>query len=118
MSIEKFREYLKEYVAPNKNRWHEVANNMTDHYLHVTIDQAENFRNEINFLLREIDLSESEEFQTLKQISDTLFRQRNATVEYDSISSFLSVYWQLFSGWDFVDGYRQKGIVESLIDEI
>lgn len=47
-----------------------------------------------------------------------MFVQRNVTTDYDSISLFLRFFWNLFAGWDCVDGYRARDIVEEMIDSI
>ncbi|MEH6489947.1 hypothetical protein [Hyphomonas oceanitis] len=118
LPVDSFKEYFKEEAAPGKTRWDEVANKMTNYYLEVTLSRVEIFRGEINFLLHEVDLSESDEFVVFKRISDALFMQRSAVTDYDSINSFLGLFWQLFAGWDFIDGYQEVGVVERLIDQI
>lgn len=118
LPVQEFKRYFKEEVVPGKTRWDEVANKMTDYYLQVTISRIELFRGEISFLLREIDLSETDEFVVFRNVSDALFMQRNADLDYESINSFLGIFWQLFAGWNFVEGYQEVGLVERVIDQV
>lgn len=118
LSVDQFRDYFKEQVKTDRNRWHDVANNMTPFYLSVTLARMEILRNEISFAMHNTDLSDGEAFDFLKRLSNAIIMQRNATTEYDSIGSFLGFFWNLFAGWDWVEGYRGRDIVEEMIESI
>lgn len=118
LSVDRFRDYFKEQVKPDRNRWHDVANNMTPFYLAVTLSRMEILRNEISFAMHSTDLSEEEAFDFLKRLSNAIILQRNATTDYDSIGSFLGFFWNLFAGWDWIEGYRGRDIVEEMIESI
>jgi hypothetical protein len=118
LPIEKFRSYFKQDVGSGKTRWDEVANKMTPYYLDATISRMENLRQEISFVMHNSDISESEVFELLKGLSQAMLLQRNATTDYDSINSFLGFFWKLFAGWDWVDGYRSRDIVEEMVESI
>jgi hypothetical protein len=118
LPIEKFRSYFKQDVGSGKTRWDEVVNKMTPYYLDATISRMENLRQEISFVMHNSDISESEVFELLKGLSQAMLLQRNATTDYDSINSFLGFFWKLFAGWDWVDGYRSRDIVEEMVESI
>jgi hypothetical protein len=118
LPIEQFRAYFKQDVGDGKTRWHEVANKMSPYYLEVTLSRMEILRQEISFVMHNTDISEGEAFELLKRLSQALLMQRDATTDYDSIKSFLGFFWSLFAGWDWVEGYRARDIVEEMIESI
>jgi hypothetical protein len=118
LPIEKFRSYFKQDVGSGKTRWDEVANKMTPYYLDATISRMEYLRQEISFLMHNADISESEAFELLKGLSEAMLLQKNTTTDYDTMKSFLRFFWKLFAGWDWVEGYRERDIVEEMIESI
>jgi len=118
MPLEAFRKYFKQDVRHLTTRWDEVANKMTDYYLDVTLSRMEALRQEIAFVMHKTDIDDEKVMAFLKRLSDTMLMQRNATRDYDAIKSFLGFFWQLFAGWDFIEGYRVRDIVEEMIESI
>jgi hypothetical protein len=118
LPIERFRAYFKQDVGDGKTRWDEVANKMSPYYLEVTLSRMEILRQEISFVMHNTDISGAEAFELLKRLSQAMLMQRNATTEYDSIKSFLGFFWNLFAGWDWVEGYRARDIVDEMIESI
>lgn len=116
--MEEFRRYFKQSVGGGKTRWDEVANKITPYYMDVTISRMEILRKEISFVMHNTDTSEGEAFELLKRLSQAMLMQRSATTDYDSINSFLGFFWGLFAGWDWVEGYRPRDIVEEMIEAI
>ena len=116
--VVEFRKYFKEEIGKNKNRWHDVHNNMTDYYLEITQSRMEILRQEISFAMQTIDISETDASRILKYLSHTIVLQRNATRDYDSIRSFLGVFWELFAGWNGPTGYQDIDMIEEIIDSI
>jgi len=118
LPVEEFRAYFKQDVGNGKTRWDEVANKMSPYYLEATLSRMEILRQEISFVMHSTDISEGEVFELLKGLSQAMLMQRNATKDYNSINSFLSFFWNLFAGWDWVQGYRARDIVEEMIESI
>jgi hypothetical protein len=71
----------------------------------------EYLRQEISFLMHNADISESEAFELLKGLSEAMLLQKNTTTDYDTMKSFLRF-------WDWVEGYRERDIVEEMIESI
>lgn len=118
LTLEAFREYFKQGVGDGKTRWSEVANNMTDYYLDVTLTRMEALRHEITFVMHNAYVDDEKAMEFLKAFSSAMLMQRNATTDYDAIKSFLGFFWQLLAGWDWVEGYRSRDIVEEMIESI
>ncbi len=118
VTVTEFRNYFKEETGYNKNRWHDVHNNMTDYYLTVTLSRMEILRQEVSVAMQSIDISETDAFKILNYLSHTIVLQRNATRDYDSIRSFLGVFWELFAGWNGSTGYRDSDMIDEVIESI
>lgn len=116
LPIEEFRRYFKQNVGGGKTRWDEVANKMTPYYLDVTHSRMNILQQEISFVMHNTDISGCEAFDFLKRLSQAMLMQRNAMIDCDSMNSFLSFFWQLFAGWDWIHGYRAHDIVEDMIE--
>lgn len=118
LPLEAFRNYFKQNVGDGKTRWDDVANNMTDYYLDVTLSRMEALREEIAFVMHKTDIDNEKIMAFLKRLSEAMLFERNATRDYDTIKSFLSFFWELFAGWDFIEGYYERDIVEDMIQYI
>jgi hypothetical protein len=66
---EKFREYFKEMVTPERSRWDELLNNLDERYLRELILNMEIFRDEIAFILNNTDIPEVSEFLCVRRSS-------------------------------------------------
>lgn len=115
LPVVNFRDYFNN---DNKRRWYAVHNNMTDYYLDVTLSRMEILRQEISLAMQTIDFSEKDAYGILKRLSHTIVMQRNATRDYDSIKSFLGVFWELFAGWTGPTGYQDIDMIEKVIESI
>lgn len=115
LPVVKFRDYFN---SDDKRRWYAVHNNMSDYYFDVTLSRMEILRQEITLAMQTIDFSETDAYEILKRLSHNIVMQRNATRDYDSIKSFLGLFWELFAGWNFATGYQDVDIVEEIIASI
>jgi len=115
LPVADFRDYFN---SDNKRRWYAVHNNMSDYYFEVTQSRMEIMRQEISLAMQTIDFSETDAFEILKRLSHNIVMQRNATRDYDSIKSFLGIFWELFAGWNFATGYQDVDIIEEIIASI
>jgi hypothetical protein len=118
LSVAKFRKHFNEGVGDNRNRWHEVHNNMSDYYLNNTLSRMEVLRLEILLAMQVVDFSDSHAYEVLKRFSNVIVMQRNASRDYDSIKSFLRIFWEIFAGWDLAHGYRDTDVIEEFINSI
>jgi hypothetical protein len=115
---DKFKEYFKESVSPSQDRWDAFMNNLDAHYLQALITKMEILRDEISFILNNVDIPDDAPFKFLKRLSAAIFSMRGTTLDYDSTKSFARFLWSVFAGWDFVTGYRERDIIEEMIEAI
>jgi hypothetical protein len=114
----RFREYFKEQVSPDRDRWDEVHNKMTDYYLDELLTHLEILRAEILFAMAAIDIDDKKALEFLKRLSATIVRMRKTTLDYDSMKSFGGFLWEVFAGWNVVSGYQERDFFEDMIQAI
>src|SRR5262249_51797733 len=115
---EKFREYFKQRVTPHKERWHEFMNNLNEYYLVQLQTLMEQLRDELIFVLNNTDIPKDEPFEFLKRLSAAMYSMKSVTIGYDEIKPLAGFLWDVFAGWDWIEGYRKEDIVKKMIDEI
>jgi hypothetical protein len=114
----RFRDYFKENVGQGQDRWDSLHNKMTDYSLDELLTHLEILRNEILFVMTAVEIDDENVLEFLKRLSATIVRMRSTTRDYDSMRSFGSFMWQVFSGWDFVTGYPERDFFEDMIRAI
>lgn len=117
---DRFREHFKEDVTSSETRWSRFANRLTERpdRLAALLAHFDAFRGEIQYVVEALDIPDPEVFEFFKRLSAALHSRSGTTVEYDDIKSLLRFLWELFSGWDFADGYRKEDLVQKMIDAI
>ncbi|MGH8564965.1 MAG: hypothetical protein ACREXW_13130 [Gammaproteobacteria bacterium] len=75
-------------------------------------------REELLYVLNTIDVHDEEVFAFLKRLAQIIYRMRDIETEYDDIKQIGGFLWELFAGWSVIDGYRDKDIVQSMIERI
>ena len=118
MEQEKFREYFKGNVTSGRSRWDEFVNNLNERYLRELIMNMEIFRDEIAFILNNTDIPRDEPFEFLKRLSTVIYSKKGVTLDYDELKFFARFLWEIFSGWDWISGYRKEDIIQRMIDDI
>ena len=77
---EKFRDYFHERVTPDRERWHDVWNNIDEYYLRELLIRMELLRDEISFILSNTDIPKDEPFEFLKRLSTAIYLVKNVTL--------------------------------------
>ncbi len=115
-----FRRYFKVDVGNGQNRWDVVLKSLNgSRYLLRDIQyEIEILREELLYVLNAIDVHDEEVFAFLKRLAQIIYRMRDIETEYDDIKQIGGFLWELFAGWSVIDGYRDKDIVQSMIERI
>ena len=106
---------FKEYFGAD--RWNQFANKLEGHYLQLLLHEMETFREEVLYVLNNIDFDGDEDIAFLKRLSAAIASTRVITPGYDN-KAFFRFLWSLFAGYDLATGYRQTDIVEDMIKRI
>ncbi|WKA26218.1 hypothetical protein [Bradyrhizobium roseum] len=113
-----FREHFKEKVSESEERWHRFLNRLEEHHIRDLLTTMEIFRDEISFLLNTIYIADDEPFEFFKRLSAAIYAQKDVTPEYDPVKQLAGFLWNLLAGWDWVSGYRERDVVQEMIEAI
>jgi len=113
-----FRIFFKESVTDSQNRWHVVLNNLNDRLLQELLVEFEILLNEVTYVLNNVTIEDPNVFSFFKRLSQTVYKMKNTTLDYDDVKHLSGFLWELFAGWSFIDGYREDDIVAVMIKEI
>lgn len=114
----RFRDYFKESVTSSQDRWARFCNNLDAYHLKELVKQFEMFRDEISFILNNVDIPSDQPFEFLKRLSVAIYAAHDTTLDYDETKGFARFLWEIFSGWNFVTGYHERDIIQDMIDAI
>ena len=76
------------------------------------------FRGQIQFILNNVDIPSEKPFEFLKRLSVAVYSMQDKTLDYDDTKSFGRFLWEVFAGFDFITGYRERDIIQEMIDAI
>ena len=76
------------------------------------------FREEIQFFLNNVDIPSEKPFEFLTRLSTAIYSMQDKTLDYDDTKSFGGFLWQIFAGFDLISGYRERDIIQEMIDAI
>jgi hypothetical protein len=94
MSSEKFKEYFKERVGPDMNRWDAAANRMNDYSLRQLTVEMEILYNEFQHVMTVTDIQDDELHSFFKHLSEQLYKWRLWQEDYDGVKSAMGFFWQ------------------------
>lgn len=114
-----FKAYFGSEVAEGRTRWNDVFNNMESFDFQQLPSNMEIFREELVFVLNNIDIQKTEPFESAKRLSvGLLLNVKYTTFEYDELKPLERFLWSVFAGGDPIYGYRERDMVQEMIDEI
>ncbi len=113
-----FRKFVKEAVSESQERWHVVLNGLNDRLLKDLLVELEILMNEVSYILNNVNVEDPNVFSFFKRLSQEVYKLKNTTMEYDDVKQLSHFLWELFSGWSFIDGYREDDIVSVMIEKI
>jgi hypothetical protein len=115
---EQFRLFFKEPFCPGQDRWHAVANGLTEHNRASLITEFEIFIAEVRFTLTAIDVEDTAAFASLTNLVNVLYRARNYSPDYDGVKPLLRLMWSVCAGWNLIDGYSENDVISEMIEAV
>ena len=118
VDLKQFKDYFKEGVGRDHERWHRFLNNLDEHNIRDMLMAMEIFRADITHVMLTTDIEDVEASEFFKRLSALLYSHKDTTPEYDPVKQLSQFLWNVFAGWDWVSGYRERDIVQDMIDSI
>jgi hypothetical protein len=113
-----FKNYFKEQVSPNQDRWHAVLNGMDDMKVNAIVQELSMFRRELEYTLTSIDIDDPQVFTFLRHLTHVLHRSQSWSNDYDELKSMSQFLWSMHTGWDWIHGYTGKDAIVEMIEAI
>jgi hypothetical protein len=117
LNLSEFRRYFKNNNKNGENRWDAVANSLQDNefYLKEIIYNLRMLNEEIRYTRNVVNLNDPEVFGFLNRLSQSIVRMESTEREYDDIKSFCGFLWPIFTGWSWVEGYRESDLIKEML---
>jgi hypothetical protein len=120
--LDEFKDYFKEKCGNAQIRWDKVVTELHCNkiFLKGILVQLSILRNEVAFILNNTEINDKNVLSFFKLLSQKVYshREKGINIEYDEKNALLDFLWQLFTGWSFIDGYREEDIVKIMIQKI
>ena len=87
---EAFKNYFKQKVTLDQDRWNRFENKLDEYHLKELIKKAEILRDEIAFVLNNVDIPSEAPFEFLKRLSTAIYSVHDTTLGYDETKPFPS----------------------------
>ncbi len=119
MSPEAFKEAFSHGREANEG-FYAFENQMkydTDEYRRIVLN-LEMLAKQIEFLLHNYSIDDQELFNFFKRLEVVLRRLQTNGPGYDEAKPLCSFIWEIYAGWNWVDGYTGKDRVELMISSL
>ena len=73
---------------------------------------------QIEYLLHNFTIEDQKAFDFFKRLELHLMRIRSNGAGYDESKQLCSFIWEIFAGWDPIDGYVQHDEVQEMIGRL
>ncbi len=119
-SLGEFKKYFKEEHSKDQDRWHKVWGELNGHLLKDLLIELSILRDEVAFILNNTEINDKSVLSFFRLLSQRVyvFKARGINMEYEEKKALLRFLWELFTGWNFIDGYREEDIVKLMIQKI
>lgn len=117
LNLSEFRRYFKINNKHGENRWDAIANALqsNEFYLKEIIYHLRMLNEEIRYTRNVVNLNDPEVFDFLNRLSQSIVRMESTEREYDDIKSFCGFLWSIFTGWSWVEGYRESDLIKDML---
>ena len=94
-----------------------VMNYENQHFDEIIVN-LEILQKQIEFVLHNYTIEDQSIFDFFKRLESALIKFQHSEPGYDESKQFCGFIYQIFSGWDVIDGYRDYDLIEKMIDDI
>jgi len=118
--LKKFREFFKaKSKIPHQDKWDNVINGFNEILLKKLLIEMEMLMNEISFIINNTEIKDANLILFFRRLSHFVYQLKNINIDdWDEMKSLYGFLWEVFTGWSFVEGYKDKDIIEVMIEKI
>lgn len=118
MEPQEFKNYFKEKVTADQDRWHVFLNNLDKALLADILNEFEAFKEATSYLLGNVQVDDDEVFSFLHRINTISITLKGVSIEDDSLRQLSRLLWEILAGFSWVDGYRDYDYFDSMFHKI
>lgn len=118
MEPQAFKDYFKEKVTVDQERWHVFLNNLDKDLLGDILNEFEAFKEATSYLLGNVQVDDDEVFSFLHRINTISITLKGVSIEDDSLKQLSRLLWEILAGFSWVDGYRDYDHFDSMFHKI
>ncbi len=118
MDHQAFKYYFKEKVTIDQERWHVFLNNLNKDILIDILHEFEALKDATSYLLGSVKIDDDEVFSFLHRINTISVILKGVSVEDDSLKLLSRQLWQILTGYNRNDGYRDYDYFDKMFHKI
>ena len=117
---QEFRRFFNCNVSPDMRRWDAIANGLqgNEYHFREVLYYLQMLNEEIRHAMTVIDIDDEEVTEYLIHCSQVLSRMDMIQNDYEDIKLLCRNLWSLYTGYSFVEGYRDTDVIQDMIDRI
>ena len=73
---------------------------------------------QIEYILHNYAIEDQKVFDFFKRLEAFLLRMQHLQPGYDESKALTGFIWEIFAGFNFIEGYRGYDVIEKMIDDI
>lgn len=119
--LSRLEEFNKFFNGENKQRWYDVLNHLQEHpeKLSDLLFELQQLSEEVGYVLTKVNFDNADLHAFLRRLSGHAYRLRGLSVySYDQVNYVAQSFWEILTGWSFIDGYRKEDIIQKMIEKI
>ena len=115
MEPEKFKEYFCSDETGSGKRWYAFLNGLDDSHVREIAIELEILRDEVQFIVNNIDLDDADAYAYLKHLSTVTYSMSKAGSDYDDQKLWGRFLMEIFTQWNMCEGnWKKDYILESI----
>jgi len=115
---ENFDDYFGHKVNESKTRWDEFLNGLDRYYVEQIAMELEILREEILFLIGNLNIDNEATFSLLKNLATTVYAMSKVGSDYDEQKAWGRFLWSIYSPCDPKTGKRLKDPVLEILEKL
>lgn len=118
MAPDKFEEFFRFDETGSGIRWDEFLNGLNKYYAGKIVIELEILREEIQFIINNVDIDDSDAYTFLKRLSTVSYSMSKIGSDYDDQKMWGNFLWGIFAQWDICRGKLEKDLISDAINKI